>query len=65
MNTKISLKVKSSSGEPYDVDINFSDNRYMVFCNCQAGVYGKRCKHKTSVLDGDFSMLYDKNEKKT
>lgn len=34
MNTKISLKVKSSSGEPYDIDINFSDNKYAVFCNC-------------------------------
>ena len=62
MNTKISQKVKSSSGEPYDVDINFSNNKYTVFCNCQAGIYGKLCKHKTSLLDEDFSLLYDKNE---
>lgn len=62
MKTKISLKAKSSSGEPYDVDVDFSDNKFTVFCNCQAGIFGKICKHKTSLLDGDSSMLFDKNE---
>jgi len=32
----------------------------MVFCNCQAGTYGKLCKHKTGLLDGNLSILFDK-----
>lgn len=62
MKTKIILKAISSSGEPYDVNFDLLDNKLAVFCNCPAGMYGKLCKHKTKFLDGDLSMLFDKND---
>ena len=62
MKTKVILKAISSSGEPYEVHFDFLDNKLAVFCNCQAGIYGKLCKHKTRLLDGDLSMLFDKTD---
>ena len=59
MKTNMIIKVISSSGEPYDVHFEFSDNKFTVFCNCPAGIYGKLCKHKTRLLDGDLSILFD------
>jgi hypothetical protein len=64
MKKTIIMKVTSSSGEPYDVQFDFSDNKFTVFCNCQAGIYGKLCKHKTRLLDGDSSLLVDKTDHK-
>ena len=61
MKTNMIIKVISSSGEPYDVHFEFSDNKFTVFCNCPAGIYGKLCKHKTRLLDGDLSILFDKS----
>jgi hypothetical protein len=65
MKTKIILRANSSSGDPYDVHFDFSDNKLTVFCNCQAGIYGKICKHKTGLLDGNLSILFDKTDEKT
>lgn len=65
MKTKVILKAISSSGEPYDVHFDFLDNKLAVFCNCPAGIYGKLCKHKTRLLDGDSSMLFDKTYQNT
>jgi hypothetical protein len=60
VDTKITFKVTSSSGEPYNIQFKFSDNQFTVFCNCQAGIFGKLCKHKIGLLDGDPSLLLDK-----
>jgi hypothetical protein len=62
MKTKTVIKVISSSGEPYDVHFKFSDNKFTVFCHCPAGIHGKLCKHKTGLLDGDSSLLFDKTD---
>jgi hypothetical protein len=63
MDTKITFKVTSSSGEPYNIQFIFSDNQFTVFCNCQAGIFGKLCKHKIGLLDGDPSLLLDKTDR--
>ena len=62
MKAETVIKVTSSSGEPYNVYFNFSDNKFSIFCPCPAGIYGKLCKHKTGLLDGDYSLLFDKND---
>ena len=62
MKSEIILKVVSSSGEPYDARFNFSENMFTVFCSCQAGIHGKLCKHKTGLLDGDISLLFNKED---
>jgi hypothetical protein len=65
MDTKIAFKVTSSSGEPYNIQFKFSDNQFTVLCSCQAGMFGKLCKHKTGLLDGDPSLLFDKTDQET
>jgi hypothetical protein len=65
MKPETIIKVISSSGEPYDVHFELSDNKFKVHCNCQAGIYGKLCKHKTGLLDGDSSLLFDKTDFET
>ncbi len=60
MKTTIILRANSSSGDPYNVHFDFSDNKLTVFCNCQAGTYGKLCKHKTGLLDGNLSIIFNK-----
>ena len=59
---KIQVKAKSSSGEPYNVIFTNNDDSFTVSCTCQAGVFGKLCKHKTQLLQGDESMLQNQDE---
>jgi len=60
----IILKAKSSSGDPYDVTFTNTGHSITVSCTCQAGIYGKLCKHKTKLLHGDVSILYDPSDAK-
>lgn len=62
MKPETIIKVISSSGEPYDVHFEFSENKFKVNCNCPAGIYGKLCKHKIRLLDGDSSLLFNKTD---
>ena len=62
-DVQIALKAKSSGGEkPYLVTFRFDNDRLFVSCNCQAGRYGKFCKHKWGLLRGVESFLYDENQ---
>jgi len=60
--TVIILSAKSSSGDSYDVTFVKKNETLSVSCDCQAGVYGKLCKHKLRLLLGDESMLYDPDQ---
>lgn len=62
MSTQITIKVMSSSGNFYEVLFENSKDLLTMFCNCQAGIYGKICKHKIGILAGDTSMLFDQKE---
>ena len=62
MSTQITIKVISSSGNFYEVLFENSKDLLTMFCNCQAGIYGKICKHKIGILAGDTSMLFDQKE---
>lgn len=57
----IDIKAKSSSGDYYKVSFEISDT-IKVSCNCNAGNFGKLCKHKTGLLIGDKNFLYDQSE---
>ena len=61
---KISIRAKSSSGEPYTVEFSIANKKLSVFCNCQAGVFRQLCKHKTELIAGDRSRLFDESEEK-
>lgn len=59
---ELRIKAKSSSGEPYELVFARTDDRLTIFCPCQAGVYGKLCKHKIGLLQNDNDMLYSDDE---
>lgn len=56
------IRAKSSSGEPYGVVFTNHGKFFTVFCPCQAGIYGKLCKHKIQLLLGDESILHNLND---
>ncbi len=54
------LLVKSSDGETtYVVQFIFDAEKLSVFCTCSAGEFGKICKHKLALLNGDRNLLVD------
>lgn len=56
----ISIKAKSSSGDSYyTVDFFIKDEVLSVLCDCPAGDWGKFCKHKWQLLNGDETMIFD------
>lgn len=59
---KLTVLAKSSGTEPYEVDFIADGNSLVVFCSCQAGSFGKLCKHKTELLAGDESRLFSESE---
>lgn len=59
---KISLKAKSSSGPPYTVDFLINESRLSVRCDCEAGKFGQLCKHKTELIAGEQSRLFDETD---
>lgn len=59
---KISFQAKSSGKNPYTVDFLLDENKMSVFCDCQSGVFGKLCKHKTELIAGDKSRLFDESD---
>lgn len=59
---KLTIQAKSSGQEPYNVEFLVEEDRLSVYCNCQAGNFGKLCKHKTELLAGDASRLFDETE---
>ena len=63
MSTKIIIKAVSSSGDYYHVHFEVIDDKLIIFCDCPAGIHGKLCKHKIGLLAGDFSKLFDQEDK--
>ena len=59
---KISIKAKSSSGDPYNVEFLVESNKLSVFCDCRAGQFSQLCKHKTELLAGDKTRLFSETE---
>ena len=59
---KITLKAKSSSVEPYNVDFLFEEETLQAHCTCKAGVMRTVCKHRLAFLKGDQKMLADPSQ---
>jgi uncharacterized Zn finger protein len=56
---KLVLFAKSSSGEPYRMNIDGDDSGIRIFCHCPAGSLTQLCKHKVAIAKGDPTMLAD------
>ena len=59
MDINIFAKSKSNPDLPYKVNFRIKDAILRIRCSCPAGTFGQLCKHKTSFIEGDHSMLYD------
>ena len=59
---KLTLLAKSSGDAPYEVDFVVEEGKLTVRCNCRAGIFGQLCKHKTELLAGERSRLYDPSQ---
>ncbi len=58
----ILLKANSSSGSFYNVEFREVEEGLSIHCDCPAGEWGKFCKHKWQLLNGDESMLFDSSQ---
>lgn len=60
---KITLEAKSSSGD-YSYNVGFwqKNGLLSVWCDCPAGEWGKFCKHKWQLLNGNEKMLADASQ---
>ena len=54
---KLVILVKSSSGDPYRVNIDGDESGIRIFCHCPAGSLTQLCKHKIAIAKGDSTML--------
>ena len=59
----VEILSKSSSGNPYTVRFYIYEDAISAFCSCPAGDHRKLCKHVMRMINGDDSILYDKNQK--
>ncbi len=56
------LKANSSSGSFYNVEFREAEEGLSIHCDCPAGEWGKFCKHKWQLLNGDENMLFDSSQ---
>lgn len=56
------FEVKSSSGDPYTVEVMVEYGSVTIFCDCKAGEWNKVCKHKTAIMTGDPTLLVKRTE---
>lgn len=60
---QIKLIAKSSSGQgTYEVDFDFDQEGLRVSCSCEAGSFGKSCKHKVGFLRGQADLLANQGQ---
>lgn len=62
---ELTLHVKGSSADPYELTFIKDGASLTALCNCPAGTFGNVCKHRVAVLDGDSSAVVDDDGEKT
>ena len=61
---QLTLSVKGSSDDPYELTFIKDGNSLTALCTCPAGSFGNFCKHRVAVLDGDAAaVVAEDNEK--
>ena len=61
---QISILVKGSSKDPYELTFIKDGASLTALCTCPAGSFGNSCKHRVAVLDGDAGAVVDDDEAK-
>lgn len=58
---RLIFSVSGSSGARYQVTFQKSENKVHAFCTCQAGQNGTYCKHRFSLLNGEYDRIISDN----
>ena len=56
---QLTLHVKGSSADPYELTFIKDGNSLTALCTCPAGNFGNFCKHRIAILDGDAAAVID------
>lgn len=56
---ELTLLVKGSSADPYELTFIKDGASLTALCNCPAGTFGNLCKHRVAALDGDGTAVVD------
>ena len=62
---ELTIHVKGSSSDPYELTFIKDGDSLTALCNCPAGTFGNLCKHRVAILDGDHSAATDDDGAKT
>jgi len=62
---ELTLHVKGSSSDPYELTFIKDGDSLTALCNCPAGTFGNLCKHRVAILDGDNAAVIDDDVGKT
>jgi len=58
---ELTISVKGSSADPYEVTFIKDGDSLTALCSCPAGQYGNFCKHRISILDGKNDAIVSDN----
>jgi hypothetical protein len=61
---ELTLYVKGSSSDPYELTFIKDGSSLTALCNCPAGTFGNLCKHRVAILDGDSAAVVDDDGEK-
>lgn len=56
---RLEFVVVGSQGDHYRVVFERVDNNLNGFCNCPAGINGQYCKHRFSLLNGEYHSIQE------
>jgi hypothetical protein len=56
---ELTLRVKGSSSDPYELTFIKDGSSLTALCDCPAGTFGNLCKHRVAILDGDTTAVID------
>ena len=59
---KIVFTVLGSTGNHFAVSFEKDDKSVHAFCDCEAGKNGISCKHRVSLMNGEFSKIVSGNK---
>lgn len=58
---KLEFVMLGSKGDQYKVVFKKQGYSLRAFCSCKAGRYGRYCRHRTEIMDGDITNLLSYN----
>jgi uncharacterized Zn finger protein len=61
---ELTLQVKGSSSDPYELTFIKDGVSLTALCTCPAGSFGNSCKHRVAILDGDAAAVLDDDKGK-